>query len=265
MPNLVFLSIVNSAPGPLRRIGIVLAAALLFQALLALPGGIVPARADEVGVLRLAVVDMAPYGFVHNGEPAGLAVELGAALAAGAGGEASATLYSRREALRALAQGEADMAVLPGGPPPGRGVVNAGPLLESHYAAIARSGTPLRSRHDLAGKTVAVVRDEPGDPLLSTRHGVALLPVTSLSRGLKLLLAGQVDAVAAERLALLHAVDALHLPDRALGAPLPLSPVRVDLLLSPTLDPGLARRLDEARQLLTEREDFRAIAARYGL
>ncbi|WP_285906737.1 substrate-binding periplasmic protein [Pseudodesulfovibrio pelocollis] len=263
MPNLVFLSIVNSAPGPLRRIGVVLAAALLFQAVLALPGG--TARADEVGVLRLAVADMAPYGFVHNGEPAGLAVELGAALAAGAGGEASATLYSRREALRALAQGEADMAVLPGGPPPGRGVVNAGPLLESYYAAIARSGTPLRSRHDLAGKTVAVVRDEPGDPLLSTRHGVALLPVTSLSRGLKLLLAGQVDAVAAERLALLHAVDALHLPDRALGAPLPLSPVRVDLLLSPTLDPGLARRLDEARQLLTEREDFRAIAARYGL
>jgi len=265
MPRSVFRPAPGHHSGPTRRMGFALAALLLPLALLMLPGAIDTARADATEALRLAVVDMAPYGFVHNGEPAGLGLELGALLAAGAGAEATATLSSRREVLQALARGEADMAVLPGGPPPGRGVVNAGPLLQSQFAAIARRATPLRSRHDLAGKTVAVVRDEPGDPLLSTRHGVALLPVPSLSRALKLLLAGQVDAVAAERLSLLHAVDALHLPARALGSPLPLSPVHVDLLLSPTLDPDLLHRLDHARQVLAEREDFRAIAARYGL
>ncbi|MUM77240.1 transporter substrate-binding domain-containing protein [Pseudodesulfovibrio sp. F-1] len=265
MPKSVFISLARFSSGPIRRTGAALAAMLLVPALALLPGGITPVRADEARVLRLAVVDMAPYGFVHNGEPAGLGLELGELLAAGAGAGTTATLSSRRQILQALARGEADMAVLPGGPPPGRGAVNAGPLLQSQFAAIARSGTPLRSRHDLAGKTVAVVRDEPGDPLLSTRQGVALLPVPDLSRGLKLLLAGKVDAVAAERLALLHAVDALHLPARALGSPLPLSPVRVDLLLSPTLSPALLQRLDQARQVLTEREDFRATAARYGL
>jgi ABC-type amino acid transport substrate-binding protein len=220
---------------------------------------------DDGLPLRLAVIDTAPYGFMAGGEPAGLGCELGLALAAGAGGRAETTLRSRADALRALARGEADMAVMPGGPATDRAVANAGALLESRHAVVGRVATPLRSQDDLPGKTVAVVRGEPRDPLLATRHGVALLPVPDLARALKLLLAGRVDGVAGERLALLHAADAMHLPARTLGQPLLLSPVSIDLLVPAALPPETARRLSKAARRLGELGTFRTIAARYGL
>lgn len=219
----------------------------------------------QAGSLRIAVVDTAPYGFAQGRQPAGLSSELGLALAAGADCESTTTLLSRADALRALATGRADMAVMPGGPGSDKAVVSLGPLLHSRFAAIARAGTPLRSRDDLRGKTVAVVRGEPRDPLLSTRHGVALLPVSSADRGLKLLVAGQVDAAAGEWLSLLHAVDAMHLPARTFGSPLPLSPVSVDLLVPAALAPETAARLTRTMELLKAGEAFRVIAARYGL
>ncbi|ADU61385.1 MAG: transporter substrate-binding domain-containing protein [Pseudodesulfovibrio sp.] len=219
----------------------------------------------QTRTLRIAVVDSAPYGFAQGGQPAGLSSELGLALAAGAGCESTATLLSRADALRALAAGKADMAVMPGGPGSDKAVVSLGPLLHSRFAAIGRAGTPLRSRDDLRGKTVAVVRGDPRDPLLSTRHGVALLPVPNATRGLKLLVAGQVEFVAGEWLSLLHAVDAMHLPARIFGSPLLLSPVSVDLLVPASLDQESAARLAQALERLEARESFRAIAARYGL
>jgi ABC-type amino acid transport substrate-binding protein len=149
---------------------------------------------------------------MQDGEPAGLACEAALALAAGAGFEPATVLVSRAEALRRLASGEADMAVMTGGPPSGAAITNLGPVAVSRFIVLGRAGTALRTPRDLPGKTVATVRGAPEDPALSTRCGVAVLPVANAANGLKLLLAGRVDAVAGERLVLLQAAAAMNLP-----------------------------------------------------
>jgi ABC-type amino acid transport substrate-binding protein len=221
-----------------------------------------PVRAAE---LRAVIPDTAPYGFTRDGQPAGLAVELARALAAGAGCTVRLTMAPRASALRALNSGTADMTLLVGGPDTGHGLTNLGPAASSRFAVIGRSGTRLRTPGDLRGKTVATVRGAPEDPRLSTRGGVVVKPVADSTRCLKLLLAGQVDGAAGERLTLLQAAEALHLPPKALGDPLLLSPVPVDLVVSAGLDAILTARLTATLKRLTENGALQIIAGRYGL
>ncbi len=215
--------------------------------------------------LRIAAVDTAPYGFMQDGKPTGLAYEAALTLAAGAGFEPSIVLVSRAEALRRLASGEADMAVMPGGPPSDGAITNLGPVAVSGFIVLGRTGTALRTPRDLPGKTVATVRGAPEDPALSTRCGVAVLPVANATRGLKLLLAGRVDAAAGDRLVLLHAAAAMNLPPKTLGDPLPLSEVSVDLLAATHLEPKTTARLARTLARLTADGTLETISARYGL
>jgi polar amino acid transport system substrate-binding protein len=221
-----------------------------------------PVRAEP---LRIAAVDTAPYGFMQDGEPAGLACEAALALAAGAGFEPATVLVSRAEALRRLASGEADMAVMTGGPPSDAAITNLGPVAVSSFIVLGRAGTALRTPRDLPGKTVATVRGAPEDPALSTRCGVAVLPVANAANGLKLLLAGRVDAVAGERLVLLQAAAAMNLPAKPLGDPLPLSEISVDLLAATHLEPEAAARLARTLARLAADGTLETISARYGL
>jgi polar amino acid transport system substrate-binding protein len=241
-------------PYPLHLACAVLACLLLATA--------VPVHAET---LRIAALNTAPYGFMQDGEPAGLACETALALAAGAGFEPATVLVSRAEALRRLASGEADMAVMPGGPPSDGTITNLGPVAVSGFIVLGRAGTALRTPRDLPGKTVATVRGAPEDPALSTRCGVAVLPVANAANCLKLLLAGRVDAAAGDRLVLLHAATAMDLPAKTLGDPLTLSGVNVNLLAATSLEPETAARLARALARLAADGTLDTISARYGL
>ena len=218
--------------------------ALVLACLLALFAA--PAAAEG---LRLAVPDLPPYG-EPSPEGAGLFAELARAVAAEAGFEPEVVVLDPEKIVPAMAAGKVEAALLFPGAAIGARAVNLGEILAVDVVAVGRAGTVLRTRRDLAGKRVAVVRSCDCDGGLSRRDGITPLPASNFGRALKLLLAGQVTAAVGPWPAILDSVDRSGRNRRILGKPLVLSRTGAHLFLSSEaatpeyrkrLEAGLAR------------------------
>ena len=209
----------NVFPG---RAGVAVVLACLL-ALLALPAA--------AGDLRLAVPDLPPYGDSAKGGT-GLFAELAVAVAREAGFEPEIVVLAPERIVPAMDAGKVEAAVLFPGPAIGSRAENLGQILAVDIVAVGRAGTVLRTRRDLAGKRVAVVRNCDCDGGLSRRDGVTPLPATDFDRALKLLLAGQVTAMVGPWPAILSTVDRSGRTRRILGKPLAISRTGAHLFLS---------------------------------
>lgn len=218
------------------------------------------------GKLRLAVPDLPPYGKSCAEGPGGLFAELGRAVAEAAGLEPEIIVLDMERIAPAMAAGKVEAALLFPGPDIGALAENLGRVVAVDIVAVGRAGTVLRTRRDLAGKRVAVVRACRCDGGLSRRDGVTPLPATDFSRALKLLLAGQVGAAVGPRSAILAAVDSANRTRRILGKPLVLSRTGAHLFLSSReASPEMRQRLAKALTRLREKGTLDEIITNHGL
>lgn len=171
---------------------------------------------------------------------------------------------SREKALAALCSGQADMALLPPDVSVGKEIRNLGPVFTAEYGVIGRAGNYFRSLRELGGKTVAVVRGEEKDERISKRKGIIPRPLSGYEQCLKLLLAGNVDAVAGDICGMAHAVKKMRIPRQALGTPFILSSTPVCLFVSDRLGENI-RPIVEALDLLKEKETLKETLVQYSL
>ncbi len=235
-----------------------LAALFCFLMLLAAPA--------LAGSLRIAVPSLPPYGYLEGQQPTGLFFDLISAIAKRADFEPDNAILPPDRIVAAMASGKVEAAIM--FPDLGIGSVaeNLGEVLSMETVVLGRAGTVLRSRKDLPGKRLAMVRDSGCNGGLSKRDGIIPIPVTTYDQALKLLLASQVDGVIGPEPTLLFCAGRNNFPRQALGKPLVLARTDAHLFLSgKAATPEKRLRLRNALAGLQKDGTVAALMANYPL
>ncbi|WP_158946955.1 substrate-binding periplasmic protein [Pseudodesulfovibrio cashew] len=219
-----------------------------------------PAEAQS---LRLVTLSLPPFGFLKGNRIAGLAHELGQAIAEDAGYEVEETLVSVTRGMREVETGSCDMVLMLPGPEIEQHAKNLGDVMEMEVVILGRAGVRLESLQDVRGKRLAQVRGARYDERISRKNGMIVYATENYVQSLKLLVARRVDFALGPRLGLIAAAERLGLPRRALGRPLQLSVLRAALFVSDKTGPEMRRRLAEARQRLMDSGRLSEIVRNY--
>lgn len=233
---------------------IILAAVML---LVAVPG----VRAQS---LVIATIDLPPYGFLERGIPMGLTYELANAIAIEAGYVPDNSVVPFESALRAVADGEVDMVIMFPNSTLDAHAINMGLILPIENVILGRADSRFRTFNDVRGKRVARVRGAEYDRRLSTKGGLAIIPVNNYAEGLKLLMARTVDAVAGPKPGLMYEARKQKIPPLALGTPLVLSVGQGSVFLSEKrATPELKTRIAKAIRTISLNGTVQAIREKY--
>jgi polar amino acid transport system substrate-binding protein len=154
------------------------------------------------GRLRLAVF-VGPHFLAAGSPPAGVAVDLGLALAARLGVPLATTTYDDPAKLVAAAQDPGwDVAVLPVNPQLASRVDYGGPVLLVSHTLVVRPGSSIKTLADAdqPGVRIASNATDAHTTVLATQlHHAQLIKVATDADGLAMLKTGQVDALANPR------------------------------------------------------------------
>ena len=187
----------------MRRIAVLLCIALLIfwtagMTAQAQPHG---EQAGKPPVLFLGNDSLPPINFMQGGKPAGIVVDLARAIAERMPSRVDIRLTHWAEAQQLVLEGRAD-ALLQMNPSPERERLYdfSDPLLTSEFAIFVPAGrTGIGRKDDLRGLRVGV--EEKGLPVLLLRQDPAIdvRTVPDIVQGFRMLAAGAVDAVVADR------------------------------------------------------------------
>lgn len=222
-----------------------------------------PAMAGSLGI---ATPDLPPYGYFEDQRATGLFFELIGAIAKKAGFEPDNAILPPDRIVAAMASGKVEAAILFPDQAIGSVAENLGEILSMETVVLGRAGTALRSRKDLPGKRLAVIRDSGCNGGLSKRDGIIPIPVTTYDRALKLLLASKVDGVIGPGPTLHFFAGRNNVPRKALGKPLVLARTGAHLFLSgKAATPEKRLRLRNALTGLQKDGTVAALIANYPL
>ena len=163
----------------------------------------------HTGRLRLAVFAGPPF-LAAGTPPAGVAVDLGSALAARLRVPLVTTVFDDPAKLVAAAQNPGwDVAVMPIDPDLATKVDYSGPVLLIPHTLLVRPGSSIQTLADADQPGVRIASEAAGAHtavLASQLHHAQLIRVASVSDGLSMLKAGTVDAFANNRFAMPRAL-----------------------------------------------------------
>lgn len=219
----------------------------------------------HAGDISIVTLDTLPYGNTEKGKTTGLAYELGDTIIAKAGLSSTNRLVSPSKIVRAFEMGKADMVIMPSDTDIEEAADNIGPVFSTETVILGRAGTVIRSTRDLRGKRVAVVRDSGYDTHAARNDKFIPVSVDSYSRAIKLLLAGQVSAVAGVASAMAQTIRKDAFPAQAFGTPLGLSVSHANLFLSRNVDKNTRSKILAALNALCEDGTINALVGKYSL
>jgi PAS domain S-box-containing protein len=162
---------------------------------------VVPSRSGEKPVLFLGNQSLPPMNYMKNGRPTGIVVDLAQALARRMRYPVEIRLMDWSEAQRRVLDGQADALLQINANPERRTLYDfSDPLLASEFTIFtAANRQGVASKLDLRGLKVAV--EEKGLPILLLREdpNIIVTVVPDFVQGFKMLTAGAIDAVVADR------------------------------------------------------------------
>ncbi|WP_272700977.1 substrate-binding periplasmic protein [Desulfovibrio sp. Fe33] len=215
---------------------------VLLLAVLSLPVLSYQARA-EGETLRIATIELGTGGRFEDGRPTGFCYDLGNALAREAGFEPVNRLVPLARGVEEVVLGLADMIIVAPDERIDEAAENIGLVETLTIVAWGRVETPLRSKRDLAGKTVALVRGSRLDRGRGGELRIVRFPCRNHELGFKMLMAGRVDAVIGPIGGLAFAAEKVGVRSRFLGEPLVIGEAPVHVYVSKRLPRDARNRL----------------------
>jgi len=234
--------------------------AILFALLMLCPA--VPVQADH---LRIVILRQAPYGYMLDGKPTGLAYEIGSAIAEEADLTYENRLVSLQRGVEEISQGRADMIIMFPSPAIEKVASNQGPFLPMETVILGRAGSDFNSFEDLSGKSVATLRGAKYDARLTVENNITPLPTKSYLRGLKQVLDKSVDAIIGPKFGLDYIIKINALSREQFGSPLVLQVVHAGVFVSHGAHAGVSRKIREAMGRLRKKGLVEALLAKYSL
>lgn len=226
--------------------------------------------------LRLAVVDVPPYGFLlpatapaspdHHG-PAALTIggaykDIGDLLASTSGVPIQAQLLPYPRAVEMVLHGEADLTIMFGNNALRETARAVAPLAHVEVVVLGRDAQGARLRADaLTGLLIGRLRG--GCDELSARSDVRFFDLNDHKSGLRMLQAGRIQALCSVALALQAAAAEVNVNWQQFGPPLVLGRRTVWLFASAQLPERTVQILRKAVKTLTAEGRIDAVLKRY--
>lgn len=215
--------------------------------------------------LRIATIELPPFGFSEDGVHKGLCFELGDVIAREAGFEPDNRLRPVARAVEDVAQGTADLIIMLRSEAIEKWADNVGQALDIHIVAMGRRRTRLVSEVDLRGKLVAFVRGAGYHDEAVRRLGIIPYPASDYEQTLKMLVSRRVDLAMGTWRGLRYTSRLMGLPDRMFDAPLVLSTVHGCVYLSKRVEGEARERLIGAVKKVLGDGTVERLADKYAL
>ena len=210
-----------------------------FLLLLTAPAGVSVAAADNVpssgpATPNVVTSTVTPWGFADNeGHQAGILVDFQQFLFSRAGLPLHNTLIPYPRVIQEIASGKADVAVMFTSPLANQIADSLGKVVDEHIIIVTRADAPdYHSLDDFAGKQVGQVRGSRYGEVFDNHPLLQRIPVTDVDQGLKMLLAGRLDAMASTEHSLLYAMYSSGIRGEQIRIALPLFTARADLYVA---------------------------------
>ena len=132
-----------------------------------------------------------------------------------------------------IESGQADVAVMFVSPEADRTGISLGQVVQERIVIVMRAAAPaIRRLNDLNGRYVGHVRGSRYGAAFDDHTGIIRVPVTDAEQGLRMLLAGRLDAMASTEHSLLYSLYNAGLNAADIRIALPLRQARADLYIS---------------------------------
>ena len=221
----------------------------------------IPATAQE---LRIAVLDLPPYGYREGNRTVGLNADICERIAEEAGFQPRTTLVPLARGVKEFESGHVDMIALLPNPEVARVGEDIGTIMVAEVVVMGRSGTVFRSIADLGGKRVAKIRGAGYGRFLASLPQVVVCDTDSYAQNFRMLFAGRVDAVIGPKLGLYYVARSLGLSRNLFGPPLILAEQTGYIYVSRrTTNPAERERLARAHARLREQGVFHRMIEDY--
>lgn len=213
--------------------GILFPAALLF----ALPPS-TPAAGENPEIVRstplVVTSTVKPWGFSDSDKAnKGILIDFQNTLFARANIEFNNLLEPYPRVIQDIEKGDADIAVMFVSPQAERIAHSLGFVLNERIVIVVKAGSKeYRSLDDFSGQIIGQVRGSKYGQAFDTHPGITRVALTDVEQGLKMLLAGRLDAMASTEHSLLFAMYSAGINSKDIQLALPLFTARADLYVA---------------------------------
>lgn len=209
--------------------------------------------AEELRPLAL-VPDVEPWGYADSqAQPAGLLADFYQVLFARARLSPTIELRPYARVLQDLATGQAHLSVMFRGPAADKVARSLGLVVPTPVLVLARPGSSARALADLAGGQVGFLRGSRYGKVFDDDASFRHIPVNNADQGLRMLLAGRLDALVCTLQALMFALEQTGVSGDSLRLVTQLPATGADLYVSlavgqPTWEAALTGTLQAMRE-----------------
>jgi ABC-type amino acid transport substrate-binding protein len=205
-----------------------------------------PLTAQESAPLLVAVLDFEPWAIKTGSDLDGIEPRLFRELARRIGRRVSLVQMPINRKDDSLEAARIDLIIRAVGPGTRRLGREIGEVGEHDVIIVAPQGAEFRAPTDLAGRTIAATRSRGSDVEVMQGLGAKSISVNSVESGMRMLMAGRVDAVLSSRPSIEWALRKMDLTWAALADPLHLGNFSLELCGRLDLDDATAQSLAEA-------------------
>lgn len=189
--------------------------------------------ADEA-VPRLATSTVKPWGFSDaESNYRGILVDFQNTLLSRAGITVHHLLEPYPRVIQDIEKGDADLAVMFVSPEAERIAYSLGPVINERIVIVVKAGSQTyQTLDDFNDRTIGQVRGSRYGAAFDNHPGITRIALTDVEQGLKMLLAGRLDAMASTEHSLLFAMYRAGIKAADIQLALPLFTARADLYVS---------------------------------
>ena len=194
-----------------------------------------PAAAPEMsGAPKVVTSTVTPWGIDRPGQPPqGMLVDMQRALFQRAGLPFHNDMKPYPRVIADIESGQADVAVMFVSPESERTGISLGQVVQERIVVAMRAeAAAITQLNDLSNRYVGHVRGSRYGAAFDEHPGIIRVPVTDAEQGLRMLLAGRLDAMASTEHSLLYALYNAGLNAADIRIALPLLEARADLYIS---------------------------------
>jgi len=221
--------------------------------------------ASDAGPLRIATLEVMPYGFEDSQKKtAGILYDLTCKIAEEAGLPYTNRLYPFARMIRMMTDGETDIAITLPHNAMKEAAVPLIPVVPSENIVIGPKGTEFSSLKDLHGKTVGVIRGASYDDSFSSDTAINRYPIKNYNYCIEMMFAKRVDAIAGVKWGILSAAKYKGYKKEDFGKPLLLNTDYGWLFFSKkTADDKTAAKLKSSAEKLIQNGTVQKIIDKY--
>lgn len=181
-------------------------------------GCLIAPRAAARPPLKVSAMSVLPLGMLDaGGRPTGMYADIGAELVRDAGFAAEVAVVPLPRAIAQLAAGQADLLIAFETGPIAEAAIPLYYVTDVDVIVTGLRGSSFNGLSDLRGKTLGQQRGADYDPRVTNDASIRKYEVTDTPQLLRMLLAGRVDAVIANRNTLLYYLKSVGMDRGQLG------------------------------------------------